>query len=208
MIMINVKNNPKKILIATKNVNKFSIVSDLLKKAGLENYEFINLHDLSIEEDLEEKGSILNRAKQKADFFTEVIKKKKINDIAAVLGKDDGLILPGRKKIFSNSKETTDQILEGKIILAGEIITVASAYALNFLDKNIQKTCVIKHSYIYLGNKENIRRKEGMYVLNYVVGFLGSKKPLSAESEEECLNYYYKYSKKELNELCGLLFEK
>lgn len=203
--MVNSKNNSKKILIATKNKDKFLIVSGMLKQLGLEKYKFVSLKDLGINEDVEEKSSVLNRAKQKADFFAKIIKKKKINGISAVLGKDDGIVLPGSKRIITNSKETTDKILTGKIISAGEIIIIASAYALNFLDKNIRASCITKHPYIYLGNKENVKRKEGGYVLNYVVAPLGSKKPLIATSKKDCFRYYLKHSKKELNKLCKVL---
>lgn len=206
--MAELKNNSKKILIATKNKDKFIMVSGMLKKSGLEDFKFINLHDLNIQEDIEEKGSILNRAKQKADFFSDIIFKMKIIDIMAVLGVDDGLVLPGSKKIISNSKETTDRILEGKIISDGEIITIAKAYALNLPDINTQKTCISSIPYIYLGNKENIKREEKGYILSYVVGMLGSKSPLSAASDEECLNYYLKYSRTELSKLCEILLKK
>lgn len=202
------KKYPKKILIATKNKDKFLVVVGMLKQLGLEDYKFINLEDLDIQEDVKEKGTILNRAKQKAVFFERVIVKKKITDIVAVLGIDDGLILPGRKKIISNSKEITDKILTGKIISAGDIITIARAFALNLLNKNIQFACITGIPYTYLGNKGNVKREEGKYVLNYVVGFLGSKKPLVAVNNEECLNYYFKYSKKELNKLCRDLLKK
>ena len=82
-----------------------------------------------------------------------------------MLGIDDGLILSGRKKIISNSKEITDKILTGKIISAGDIITIVRAFALNLLDKNIQTTCITSIPYTYLGNKENIKREEGKSLL-------------------------------------------
>lgn len=206
--MTKTNNKLKKILIATKNNDKFLIVAGLLKRAGLKDHSFVTLRDLDIREDIEENGSILNRAKQKADFFEKIILRNRIAGIEAVLGVDDGLKLPGRKRIISNSKEITDRILKGEIIPAGEIITIASAFVLKVPSKNIQVACVTGIPYVYLSNKENLKREEGKYVLNFVVGFLGGKKPLSAMSGKKCFDYYYKHSKKEFNKLCGVLLKK
>jgi len=203
--MKNKTDKSKKILIATKNSDKFLIVTDMLKELGLKNYEFINLHGLNIRENLKEKGTILDRAKQKASFYQKIIVKKKIPGITAVLGIDDGIKLLSRKTVASNSKQITDKILSGELVSVGEIVLIARAFALNLTEDGAKDACITNMPFIFLGNEENIEREEEKYPLSRVFGLLNGKKSITATSENECLKYYLKYSKKELNNLCKIL---
>lgn len=203
--MDNKTNKPKKILIATKNSDKFLIATGMLKELGLKDYEFVNLHGLNVRENIKEKGTILDRAKQKANFYQKVIVKNKIPGITAVLGIDDGIKLLSRKTIASNSKQMTDKILSGELVSVGEIVLIARAFALNLTENNTKDACITNMPFIFLGNKENTKREEEKYPLSRVFGLLNSKKSITATNEKECLKYYLRYSRKELNNLCKIL---
>ncbi len=201
-------NNSKLILIATKNKDKFLIVSNMLKRVGLKNYKFINLQSLKIHEDVKEKGTIMQRAKQKADFYQKIILEKKITEVIAILGIDDGIKLFNRKRINSNSKEIADGILSGKLSSIGNIIFVVRAFALNLMDNKIQTTCITHIPFVFLGNIKNVKRNKEKYPLSHVFGMQNRKKSIIETSEKECLEYYLKYSKKELIKLCQILPER
>jgi hypothetical protein len=205
MKMTDKTDKSKTILIATKNNDKFLIVAGMMKQLGLNNYKFISLHDLNIKEDLKEKGTISDRAKQKANFYQKIILKKKIAGITAVLGTDDGIKLPGRKTAASNSKQITDKILSGELISIGETVSISRAFSLNLTAGNARNACVTDIPYVFLGNEENIKREEEKYPLNRVLSLSNGKKPLAATNEKECLEYYLKHSRKELELLCKIL---
>lgn len=190
-----------KILIATKNKDKFYIVSDMFKNLGFIDFEFVSLLDLKITQDIKESGSILARAKQKASFYQGMVQKKHISDVMAVMGIDDGVKLLNRKATYRNSKHITDEILSGKLISMGEVVTIIRAFALNSTDGKKCAVCVTNIPFIFLGNGENIKRIEGSYPLSYVFGLLNSKKSIIETSDKKCLEYYLKYSKKELTQL-------
>lgn len=199
------KEEDKTILVATKNGDKFAIVSGILARLGLNEYEFIDLYDLNITENMKEKGMISDRAKQKADFYEKIVIKKKIPKIIAVLGIDDGLILPGRKKTSSNSKELTDAFLSGKLISVGDIVLLARAFALNVLGSKKHAVRITKIPFEFLGNSENIEKTEEKYSLNDVFGLCGNGRSVNTTSEEKCFEYYLRYSRKELVELFSVL---
>ncbi|MFA6096243.1 MAG: hypothetical protein WC788_01285 [Candidatus Paceibacterota bacterium] len=191
----------KTILIATRNRDKFEIVSGILTRLGLNKYKYSSLYDLNVIEDVKEKGTIVNRAKQKADFFEKIVIKKKIPNIIAVLGIDDGLILPGKKRASSHSKELTGSILSGKLISVGDTVQLARAFALNVLSPKKSRTCITKIPFRFLGSSQAVKRIEGKYPLNDIFGLCGNAKPVNSTSEEECFEYYLRYSEKELNGL-------
>lgn len=190
-----------KILIATKNKDKFHIVSDMLKNLGMIDLGFVDLRDLKIAQDIRESGSILDRAKQKARFYQEIVKKMDISDIIAVLGVDDGIKLLNKKTTYRNSKHITDEILSGKLLSVGEVVTIVRAFALNSIDGKNNAVCVTNIPFVFLGNYKNINRMEEMYPLSYVFGLLNSKKSIIETSDKKCMEYYLKYSKKELIQL-------
>lgn len=195
----------KIILIATKNRDKFEIVSGILSRLGSDKYKFVSLYDLDVADDVEEKGTIINRARQKADFFEKIITKKKMPDIIAVLGIDDGLILPGKKKASSNSKELTDAILSGKLVSAGDVVQLARAFALNVRGTNKRAVCTTGIPFKFLGSSWTIKRIEGKYPLNDVFGLCGNSKSVNSTGEEECFEYYLKHCRKELEGLFEIL---
>lgn len=61
--------NKKTIVVATKNIDKFRIVVDILLGLGAIDFTYCNLTDLKITEEMEETGTIEDRAKQKALFY-------------------------------------------------------------------------------------------------------------------------------------------
>jgi hypothetical protein len=194
----------KTILIATRNGDKFEIVSGMLKRLAMGNFGFVSLSDINISDEIKEMGTIANRAKQKADFFEKIVMKNKNPEIIAVLGIDDGLILPGRKRANSNSKELTDAFLSGKLISVGDIVLLARAFALNVLNSRKSRTCITKIPFEFLGSSQTIKRIEGKYPLNDAFGLCGNGKSVNATSEQECFEYYLRYCKKELEGLFKL----
>lgn len=195
----------KTILIATRNRDKFEIASGIFARLGLKEYGFINLHGLNITEDIKEKGTIADRAKQKADFFEKIVSRKKRPKITAILGIDDGLILPGKKRASSNSKEMTDAFLSGKLISVGDTVQLARAFALNVLDSKKRRTCITKIPFKFLGSSQNIKRTEGKYPLNDVFGLCGNERSVNTTNKRECFGYYLKYCKKDLEGLIEVL---
>lgn len=193
--------NTKTILIATKNKDKFRTVSKILSHLHLGNFRFVDLHDLGVEDDIEERGSIIERAKQKADFYGGIVYKNKVSNVNAVLGIDDGLKLYGNEEILCNSKEITDGILSGKKIKKGDVIIVARAYALKPAKGIKTHTCITEIPFQHIGNSEKIKRIEEIYPLNHVLGFVGEKRTIIKMPEDECIEYYCRYSKKDLKDL-------
>ncbi len=203
--MTNKINSSKKILIATKNRDKFYIVVNMLKRLGLRDYTFLNLHDLNIHQKLKERGTLLNRAEQKANFYQKIIERKKVVKIVAVLGVDDGIKIEHRKIINSNSKKITDKILSGELVPTGEVIFIMRAFALSLVGNNKRAACVTNIPFVFLGNKMNIKREAEKYPLSRVFGLLNSDKTIIETSSKKCLDYYLKYSQKELSNLCEII---
>ena len=76
----------KKILIATRNKDKFKIVSKLLSTNEFKEYSFYNLNEIENIVDKKESGDVINRSKEKAKNAYESIKN---NDFEYIVGVDD-----------------------------------------------------------------------------------------------------------------------
>ena len=72
------------IVIATQNLDKFLLVTHLLKDLGLSKWNFKNLWDFKIYDQVEETGTAEDRAIQKAVAFAE--SQPDTNNIDVVLG--------------------------------------------------------------------------------------------------------------------------
>jgi hypothetical protein len=191
----------KKILIATKNKDKFVIVVDIFKKIGLQNYEFVNLHDLSIDDNIEETGDITQRAEQKAKFYGNIAKKLSIAGLVAIIGIDDGIKLPKNDNANPNSKEITSGILSGELVEKGDIVWIVRAFVIYVLEtgKIVSSTTLIPFN--FLGNSEDVKWMDEKYPLSLVLGRVNDFKPVAEISNKESSDYYLKYSKYPLQEM-------
>lgn len=102
----------KKILIATRNKDKYKIVSKLLSAKTFKNFKFISLNE--IKEDIIDKkevGYIKNRSYEKA---MNVYKSLKNNIYDYIVGIDDGIEIRGN--IIENVKEYIKAILDNKYL--------------------------------------------------------------------------------------------
>lgn len=187
----------KKILIATRNKDKYSIVKNLLKKAGLteKGYQILSLDDINYKgTDKKEIGTIVNRAVAKAKDVIETLESESYD---YVIGIDDGICLKG--KLIENVKEYLNKILYENYLSENEKIEFPRAYCLMNWKGEIFNT-VIEIPYIYK-SKENANIKALSYPLSQIAVPIGFNKPIAEMSEKESLEYYWKYSEKKIKEL-------
>lgn len=191
----------KKFLVATKNKDKFLIAVDIFKKIGLQNYEYINLHDLGINDNIEETGDIIQRAEQKAKFYGDIAKKLSVAGLVAIVGIDDGIKLSKNDNANPNSKEITNGILSGELVKKGDIVWIARAFVIYVLEtgKIVSSTTLIPFN--FLGNSEDVRWMNEKYPLSLVLGRVNDFKPVAEISNKESSEYYLKYSEYPLREM-------
>lgn len=178
------------ILIATQNKDKFRIVADILEGIGLHNYHYASLIDLQITEEMEESGTTEDRAKQKVLFYRELLDKKRLlQDVAAIVGIDDGILIKKERFHTAESKEITDQILSGRRVGIGDEIVIRRSY----FAVNIKTGEEFNHTtdvpFQFLGNPERITRHSGKYPLSYVIGHLDSNITVANNTTESNINY-------------------
>jgi hypothetical protein len=181
-----------KILIATNNVSKFGVVVPLLKYAGLEGYEYIQPSEVGVTLDVDETGSLQNRARQKAAAAFESIKKLPILDeFYMFVGSDDGIRIERDKKTYTASKETTDRILSGRGIEVGDQVSIVRSFA--FITKDSSAACTTRVPMVFLGNPQHVTRQEGTYPLEYVLAYKHIEAPIHmlSESTRNVLNQKY-----------------
>ena len=190
-----------KILIATKNRDKFVIAADIFKRIGLQNYEFVNLHDLGIVDEIEEIGSISQRAEQKAEFYGEIAIKLPVTGLAVVIGIDDGIRLTNSDEASPNSKEITEGILLGKLHKKGDTIWIARSFSVYVRGDKSIVTTETQIPFIFLGNDNKIRLKNEQYPLSFVFSMMNDFRPVAEVSSKESNDYYLKYSESPLREM-------
>lgn len=188
------------VLIATRNTDKFSLVSQMIAML-FPNITLSSLSSARIDGDIEESGTMEDRALHKAKFYYEQLKKmNRSAEFDAVLGIDDGIQIGGAVP-SPNSYELTDNILNGMWPVGQEVVIVR-AFSLvkqNGEEKTVT-TCV---PFVYLGNKNKIKREETTYPLNFVLGPVNSAVCYSELKPEEGNNYNVQHSKNGLLALLG-----
>lgn len=120
----------KNILLATRNKDKYKIVSKLLSAKTFKNFKFISLNE--IKEDIIDKkevGDIKNRSFEKA---INVYNNLNNNIFDYVIGIDDGIEMKGQ--MIENVKEYINSILEDKYLKEGEEVNILRAYT--FVNKD------------------------------------------------------------------------
>lgn len=179
----------KKILIATRNKDKFKIVSKLLKSSVFNNYAFFSLSD--IEEkiiDKKEKGDLINRSFEKA---LNVYDSLKTNDFDFIVGVDDGIKIKG--KIIENVKDYIKPIINDELLSENEVVYIVRAYTF-INNKGKKHSFLTEIPFKYLKDSCNITLEENSYPLSYVLAPLEFDKKVVELSDDESNDYYLKYS--------------
>lgn len=186
-----------KVVITSKNKDKINITKRLLLIIR-PDLEIFSLEDFDITKEYEERGSISDRASGKANFYKEILDKKNC-EYDAVLGIDDGLAIPGFADDTPFSKELTDKILAGEYPIGTKILN-KRAYAL-VLSSGEEKNCIEENPFEFVGNKNNVKREEGVYPLTKVLSAVGYSETLAEMDNKQETEYYLKYARELLTEL-------
>ncbi|MBR2704470.1 MAG: hypothetical protein IKE91_03275 [Clostridia bacterium] len=194
-----------KILIATTNVDKYSVVTYLLKKAGLDDYLYQSLNDINYDgPDKKEKGTIAERAENKAKVVKEYLDDNNINDFEFIIGIDDGIFIKGA--LQENIKDYIKKILYENFLSDGEEYAFYRAYCLISKSGDIFKTeTKTPYSYKY---KDGAAFYENAYPLSQVSVPNGYDIAVAELSEEEGNEYAWRYAKDKLNELVNSIWRK
>lgn len=188
--------NMKNILIATRNKDKFKLLSKLLSTELLKDSKFFSLNDIEDEiEDKKEVGDIKNRSYEKAMNAYLSIKN---NIYKYIIGIDDGIEMKGQ--MIENVKEYIKDILDDKYLREDEIVYIKKAYT--FIDKNgVFKTIVTKIPFKYKKLTNHFEIEENSYPLNHILTPIDSNLRLVDIDEETTNNYLLTYSKEGFDEV-------
>ena len=186
----------KNILIATRNKDKFKLLSKLLSTELLKDSKFFSLNDIEDEiEDKKEVGDIKNRSYEKAMNAYLSIKN---NIYQYIIGIDDGIEMKGQ--MIENVKEYIKDILDDKYLKEDEIVYIKKAYT--FIDKNgVFKTIITKIPFKYKKLTNHFEIEENSYPLNHVLTPIDSNLRLVDIDEETTNNYLLTYSKEGFDEV-------
>ncbi len=179
----------KRILFATKNHDKFKLVSNLFKAVGYVDYDFDYLGSINLPcDDIKEVGSVTDRAKQKAIYIKNFLKEKNNNDFVAVIGVDDGIMIGD--EIKENVKDLILPIIKGELLKDSEIIYICRAFFI--ISGNKTKEIFTKIPFKYK-KTDNVEIKENSYPLSHTLTTIDNEIFISDMSKEEENNYYLKY---------------
>lgn len=186
----------KKILIATRNKDKYKIVSKLLSAKTFKNFKFISLNE--IKEDIIDKkevGDIKNRSYEKA---MNVYKSLKNNIYDYIVGIGDGIEIRGN--IIENVKEYIKAILDNKYLKENEKVYIVRAYT--FINKKGKfKIIVTKIPFKYKKLEKQIKIEENSYPLSHVLTPIDSNQRIIDLDEYDTNKYYLNYSEDKFNEV-------
>ena len=179
-----------KILIATRNKDKFKIVCELLSTSIFTKYDFYNLNDLNDKIiDKEENGNLINRSYEKAKNVFDNIKQ---NDFEYIIGVDDGIKI--KDSIIENVKAYIKPIINGELLVNDEIVYIARAYTFfNRFGKYYSFLTEIPFKYKQISSQFEIEKNS--YPLSHVLTPLNSEKVVSELDFKESNKYYLNYSK-------------
>lgn len=186
----------KKILIATRNKDKFRIVSKLLKTNLFPNANFYNISDINKEiVDEVEVGDINNRSRNKA---TNVFSQLDENIYDFIIGIDDGIKMKG--SIVPNVKDYIKDILDDKYLTNGEIVYIVRSYT--FVNKNKKiKTVITEIPFKYSKLDHEYSLEKNSYPLSHVLTSINSQVPVYKLTNDESNKYYSLYSKDSYKEI-------
>ena len=185
-----------KILIATQNVDKFNIISKMIKSSINSDIEIKSLNDIEpIKEEIE-AGTNLERAKKKAENAKKYVKE----EFDAIIGIDDGVIIKDQE--YAAVKDHLKDIISGDKIKIGEKIYITRAYYMITKENEIS-SCLNKIPYYLrkkLKNYENIG-----YPLNKVISTIDNETVLSERDKDELNEYFIKNSIEDIRDLLNII---
>lgn len=186
----------KKTLIATRNRDKFKIVSKLLSTDLFKDYEFYSLGDIEDNIiDKKEQGDVINRSFEKAMNIYNNISN---NCYDFIIGIDDGIKM--KDKIIEKVKDYIKPIIDDKYLSQNEIVFIVRAYT--FVANNGKyKSIITEIPFKYKKLEKDFNIEDNSYPLSHVLTPLDSFKTVIELSEEESNNYYLSYSRKEIDEV-------
>ncbi len=86
-------------------------------------FEFMNLKELGINDEVEEDGTIEELARQKAKFYFQ--KTAEIGrEFDYILGADDGIEIPGIVESTTETKKIVSQIINQNLIQIGQRVNI------------------------------------------------------------------------------------
>lgn len=190
------------VLIATQNIEKAAIIEALLRRAGLKNDKFLNLLDVNVNIQVEERGSVLDRAIDKANYAKDNVDLNKFN-IDLIVGSDDSF-KDNKGNIRTDSKEFVDDVLNKNLLQIGE--TVNLVRAMSFINKEGEISTLeteIPFSYIGLKYKDKIR--DYSYPLSYVFARVGSNNPVINDKQNTSIDYYFRFCGDDIRKIVSTL---
>lgn len=185
-----------KILIATQNVDKFNIISNIIKSSVKNNIDIYSLNDIEEIPEEKEVGTNLERAKKKAENAKKYVKE----DFDAIIGIDDGIIL--QDKEYVAVKDHLKDIISGDKIKIGEKIYITRAYYM--ITKNNEVSYCLNKIPYYLRKKLDEFDNKG-FPLNRVISTIDNKKVLTERDKDELNNYFIKHSIDDIRNLINII---
>lgn len=186
----------EKILIATRNKDKFEVVTKILNKIFDKEYEYYSLYDIdNVTKDDKEEGTIEQRAYKKAmQIYTSIEE----NEFKYIVGIDDGIKMKGILR--ENVKEYMRDIINGKYLIEGEQVQIVRAYC--FIDQEGGHTTIITQiPFKYKKFNGKLEIKENSYPLSNVLTPMDNDRPVSQIEQGERNEYYVKYSEEQFKDL-------
>ena len=184
-----------KVLIATRNKDKFKIVSKLLTSI-FKNYKYYNLNDLDEEIiDKKESGDVINRSYEKAKNAYDSIKN---NDFKYIVGIDDGIKI--RDEILENVKELIKPIINDEYLNNDEVVYIVRAYTF-FSNTGDYYKILTEIPFKYKKITYNLEIEKNSYPLSHVLRTLDSDKTVIEQNFDESNNYYLKYSENKFKDV-------
>ena len=186
----------EKILIATKNKDKFEIVTKILNKINNLSYEYYSLYDIkNLEKSDKEEGNIEVRAYNKAN---QIYSRIKDNDFKYIIGIDDGIKMRGILR--ENVKDYIEDVINDKYLSEGEQVEIVRAYCF-MNEKGEYKTVTTEIPFKYQKYNGNLKIEENSYPLSNVLRPIDSDKTVAQMDKNENNQYYLKYSEKKIKEV-------
>lgn len=185
-----------KILIATQNIDKFNIISRIIRTCIKNDLEIKSLNDIDPIPEEVENGTNLERAKGKAENAKKYVKE----DFDAIIGIDDGVILNNVEYVAV--KEHLKEIITGDEIKIGEKIYITRAYYMITKDGETS-SCLNKIPY-YLRKKLDSFDSKG-FPLNQVISTIDNDIVLTERDKDELNEYFVKHSIEDIKELLNII---
>jgi hypothetical protein len=178
--------------LATRNSDKCSILQTLLSSFVPDQLIFSTPMTEECNNEVEEEGSVLSRARCKAKSHCVCCGSNK--DL--IVGSDDAFRIPDyfEDKVLCDSKQVTQMLLSGGVTVGTAVILVRSFW---FIDKRrhcklveIENGCLTEIPFSFLGSSMVDSYLPNIYPLSNVLGRINGTIPVALE-EASLMNGYY-----------------